>query len=168
MASASRSAWPFALLAAFVLVADQATKHAVEKFTASGSIHVLIPGFLNLVHTSNPGVAFGLFADSEMPWRSPLLIFFSVAVIGLIVWLLASGRAGSSFGQFGMTLIMGGALGNLLDRILRRSVTDFIDFHLGSLHWWTFNVADSAIVLGATLVVVELLRDWRHPSQERA
>jgi len=84
------------------------------------------------------------------------------------VWLLASGRAGGSFGQFGMTLIMGGALGNLLDRILRRSVTDFIDFHLRSLHWWTFNVADSAIVLGAALVVLELLRDWRHPSQERA
>jgi signal peptidase II len=168
MYSASRSGWLFAFLACVVLAADQATKYAVQNLTEIGSSHVLIPGMLNLVHTSNPGVAFGLLADSEMPWRAPLLIVFSVAVIGLIAWLLVTGRAGGWFGQCGMTLILGGAAGNVLDRILRHSVTDFIDFYLGSHHWYTFNVADSAIVLGAGLVLLELLRDWRHPSQERA
>lgn len=168
MYSASRSGWLFAFLAAVVLGLDQATKYAVQNFTQIGSSHVLIPGMLNLVHTSNPGVAFGLLADSEMPWRGPLLIVFSAAVIGLIAWLLVTGRAGGWFGQCGMTLILGGAAGNVLDRIMRHGVTDFIDFYLGSHHWYTFNIADSAIVLGAGLVLLELLRDWRHPSQERA
>jgi len=168
MRHGSHSAWLFAVLAAAVLAADQATKYAVQNLTPVGSSRVLIPGVLNLVHTTNPGVAFGIFADSEMPWRAPLLIVFSVAVIGLIAWLLVTGRAGGWLGECGMTLILGGAAGNVLDRILRHSVTDFIDFYLGSYHWYTFNVADSAIVLGAALVVLELLRDWRHPSHERA
>jgi signal peptidase II len=156
------------LLAAGVLAADQATKYAVEKLTETGTSRVVIPGLLNIVHTSNPGVAFGLLADSEMPWRGPLLILFAVAVIALIAWLLATGRAGGWLGECGMTLILGGASGNVLDRILRHSVTDFIDCYVGSHHWYTFNVADSAIVLGALLVVLELLRDWRHPSEEHA
>jgi signal peptidase II len=168
MASASRTAWPFVLLAVFVLVADQLTKSAVEKFTAAGSLRVLIPGLLNLVHTNNPGVAFGMFADLETPWRAPVLIFFSFGVMCLIGWLLATGRAGGWLGQYGLVLILGGAAGNLLDRISQRSVTDFIDFHIGSHHWYTFNVADSAIVIGAALVILELLRDWRHPTHERA
>jgi signal peptidase II len=156
------------LLAAGVLAADQATKYAVEKLTETGTSRVVIPGLLNIVHTSNPGVAFGLLADSEMPWRGPLLILFAVAEIALIAWLLATGRAGGWLGECGMTLILGGASGNVLDRILRHSVTDFIDCYVGSHHWYTFNVADSAIVLGALLVVLELLRDWRHPSEEHA
>jgi len=168
MSEARRTVWPFAVVALFVLVADQLTKYAVERFTADGSLRVLVPGLLNLVHTNNPGVAFGILADSEMPWRAPLLIVFSAAVMSLIVWLLATSRAGGWFGQYGMTLILGGAAGNLLDRITRRGVTDFIDFHVGSHHWYTFNVADSAIVIGAVLVVLELLRDWRHPTHERA
>lgn len=168
MRSVSRPAWLLTILAAAVLILDQASKYAVENFTQAGSSRVLIPGILNLVHTSNPGVAFGLLADSQMPLRAPLLILFSVAVIGLIAWLLVTDRAGGQLGQWGMALILGGAAGNVLDRIVRHSVTDFIDFYVGSHHWYTFNVADSAIVVGAALVLLELLRDWRHPSQERA
>ena len=167
-ALAPRSSFALGFLAAAVLAADQWSKHAVEKLTAAGSVRTLIPGLLNLVHTSNPGVAFGILADSDTPWRAPVLIAFAVAVIGLIVWLLATGRAGGWLGQCGMTLILGGAAGNVLDRVLRRSVTDFIDFHVGNYHWYTFNLADSAIALGAAFVVIELLRDWRHPSHERA
>lgn len=150
------------------LAADQLSKHAVERYTAPGSLRVLVPGLLNLVHTTNPGVAFGLFADSENPWRGPLLIVFSVAVIGMLVWLLVTGRAGGRAGECGIALILGGAVGNVLDRFLHHSVTDFVDFHIGAHHWYTFNVADSAIVIGAALVVLELFRDARHPSQERA
>jgi signal peptidase II len=156
------------LLSLGALAADQLSKHAVERYTAPGSLRVLVPGLLNLVHTTNPGVAFGLFADSENPWRGPLLIVFSVAVIGMLVWLLATGRAGGRAGECGIALILGGAVGNVLDRFLHHSVTDFIDFHVGAHHWYTFNVADSAIVIGAALVVLELFRDARHPSQERA
>jgi signal peptidase II len=167
-AGPSRPGWMFVLLGVVVLAADQASKHAVEVLTPAGSSRVLIPGLLNFVHTSNPGVAFGLLADSNVPWRAPLLIVFAVAVIFLIVWLLVTGRAGGWLGQCGMTLILGGAAGNVLDRILRRSVTDFIDLHVRDYHWYTFNLADSAIVLGAALVILELLRDWRHPTRERA
>jgi signal peptidase II len=168
MASGSRSGSLLAFLAVAVLAADQVSKYAVDKFTSVGSIRVLIPGLLNLVHASNPGVAFGIFADSATPWRAPLLIVFSLGVMALIVWLLATDRAGGWLGQDGMASILGGAAGNLFDRVLRRNVTDFLDFHLGSYHWYTFNVADSAIVIGAALVILELLRDARHPSREQA
>src|ERR1700685_4053183 len=93
------------------LAADQLSKHAVEKYTAVGSLRVVIPGLLNLVHTTNPGVAFGLFADSENPWRGPLLIAFSVAVIAMLLWLLATGRAGGRLGGGGLALVFGGGVG---------------------------------------------------------
>jgi signal peptidase II len=131
-----------------------------------GSVRLLIPGFLNLMHTNNPGVAFGMFADSANPWRAPLLIAFSFAVIALLVWLLATGRAGAWLGECGIALILGGAVGNVFDRLVRRSVTDFIDFHIGTYHWYTFNLADSAIVIGALLVILELFRDRAHPTKE--
>jgi signal peptidase II len=168
MTLGSRTLGPFALLAVCVLGADQLTKYVIEKFTVNGSLRVLIPGLLNLVHTNNPGVAFGILSDTQMPWRAPVLIVFSLAIMCLIGWLLVTDRAGGWLGQYGLVLILGGAAGNLLDRISRRSVTDFIDFHIGTHHWYTFNVADSAIVIGAGLVILELLRDWRHPTHERA
>jgi signal peptidase II len=161
-----RIRWIWFVLA--VLVVDQLSKFAVERFTALGSLRVVIPGYFNLVHTNNPGVAFGLLADSESPWMTSLLIAFSTAVMVFLVWLLVTGRAGARLGQAGMALILGGAAGNAMDRLLRRSVTDFIDFHLRSHHWYTFNVADSAIVIGAGMVLLELFRDWSHPTEEKA
>jgi signal peptidase II len=160
--------WWQLLLALGALAADQISKHVVEKFTEAGSMRVLVPGMLNLVHTNNPGVAFGIFAETNSPWLSPVLILFSASVILFLAWLLATGRAGGRLGQSGIALILGGAAGNVLDRVARRSVTDFIDFHIGAHHWYTFNLADSAIVFGAGLVLLELLRDWRHHSVERA
>jgi signal peptidase II len=156
-------------LAIGALALDQFSKYLVEHHTALGSVHAVIPGILNIMHTSNPGVAFGMFADSTNPWRAPLLIGSSVAVIGLLVWLLATGRAGARLGECGVALILGGAVGNVFDRLVRRSVTDFIDFHLGTYyHWYTFNVADSAIVIGAFLVILELFRDHARGGEERA
>ncbi len=167
-AAADRSRGLLAVLALAVLAADQATKYAVSRLTAPGSMREVIPGVLNLVHTSNPGVAFGFLADSEMPWRGPLLILFSLAVMAMIVWILATHRAGGAFGQCGMALVLGGAAGNVLDRLMLSSVTDFIDFHIGNYHWYTFNIADSAIVVGAGLIVLEVLRDGQRQAQERA
>ena len=167
MHATSRPGWlALGALSLGALAADQLSKHAIEKYSAPGSLRVVIPGFLNLVRTTNPGVAFGFFADSENPWKTPLLIGFSVVVIGMLVWLLATRRAGGTLGECGLALILGGAFGNVLDRFLRHSVTDFIDVHVRSYHWYTFNVADSAIVIGAALVVLELFRDARHPTEE--
>jgi signal peptidase II len=170
MNGGARPGWHGLVFLAFaILAADQGTKYLVERFTSVGSNRVLIPGFLNLVHTTNPGVAFGLLADSPNPWLAPVLILFSVSVIVLLSWLLVTGRGGGFLAQWGLALILGGAAGNVLDRVVRRSVTDFIDFYVGRHHWYTFNVADSAIVLGAGFVLLELFRDWRHhPTQEQA
>ena len=166
----TRSGWySLGFIALGALVADQVSKYVVERSIAIDAPRVtIIPGLVNLARTSNPGVAFGLGADSQAPWMAPLLILFSLAVIGLLVWLLATNRAGGKLGQCGLALILGGAAGNVLDRVMRHSVTDFIDFHIGGYHWYTFNLADSAIVIGAAFVVMELFRDWHHPSQERA
>lgn len=164
----SNSGWWLSLLAVGVLGADQLSKYAVDTLTSAGSYQVIIPGFLNFVHSTNPGVAFGMLADSQVPWRTPLLILFSLAVIGFIVWLLVAGRAGGHLGRYGLALVLGGAAGNLLDRVMRHSVTDFIDVHLGAYHWYTFNLADSAICVGAALILLELSRDWRHASREHA
>ncbi|HWG59860.1 MAG TPA: signal peptidase II [Candidatus Acidoferrales bacterium] len=164
-----RHGWyPLIAMGLGALLADQVSKFIVERVLTTGSRHVLIPGLLNMVRTSNPGVAFGLGADSSSPWMAPLLVIFSLSVIALLAWILVTGRAGGWMGQCGLALILGGAAGNVMDRVLRHSVTDFIDFQLGHYHWYTFNLADSAIVIGASLVVLELLRDWRHPSRERA
>jgi signal peptidase II len=158
------------LIAAAVaaLAADQLSKFAVEKFVTPGSQRVVIPGLLNVLHTSNPGVAFGLFADSENSWKPLILIGFSVLVIAMLLWLLMTNRAGGPLGQYGIALILGGAAGNVLDRFLRHRVTDFIDIYFRAYHWFTFNIADSAIVIGAALVVLELFRDGRQTTQARA
>lgn len=168
MAGARGIAWSWlALIIAVVFAADQATKHAIEKYTTPDYFHVVIPGLLNLIHTHNPGVAFSMFANAHSPAVRFLLVLFSVGVIVFLFWLLAAERAGGRMGQIGMALIIGGAVGNVVDRLTRRGVTDFIDLHIDNHHWPTFNVADSAIVIGAALVLVELFRDWGRPIKEK-
>lgn len=154
------------MIAASVLAADQLTKHAIESYTPPDYFRVVVPGILNLIHTHNPGVAFSLFANAQSAMLRPTLVIFSMAVILFLIWLLAEERAGGRTGQAGMALILGGALGNVLDRFTQRGVVDFIDLHISAYHWPTFNVADSAIVVGAALVLLELSRDWARPHEE--
>ena len=140
-----------------VLAADQATKLAVERATDSGWSHAVIPGFLDLVHTRNRGIAFGMLSDSNSPWMQILLIFFSLLAACVMAWLLLSGRAGGQRSHAGLALILGGAVGNVLDRMMQGSVVDFILVYFRSFHWPAFNLADSAIVIGAGLVLLDLL-----------
>ncbi len=166
MGRAERTWWPW--LALGVVAADQATKYAVEHLTVRGAVRVVIPGLFSLVHSHNPGVAFGLFADAESKWVTTLLIVFSLGTMVVLGWLLAAGRAGGGASRAGLALILGGAAGNLIDRALHSSVIDFLDFHLRGRHWPAFNLADSAIVIGAGLVILELLMDHKHPTNEAA
>lgn len=165
----SRSiAWGWlALIIALVLAADQATKRAIEGYTSPDYFRVIIPGFLNLIQTHNPGVAFSMFAQAHSPAVRFILVLFSVGVIAFLFWLLAARRAGGPAGQIGMSLIIGGAMGNVLDRFTRSGVTDFIDVHIQNHHWPTFNLADSAILIGAILVLMELFTDWSHPTSQK-
>lgn len=150
-----------------VLAADQVTKLVVESVLPLNGVRFVIPGLFNLVNTTNPGVAFGLLADSRVPWVGRSLALFSILVMIFLVWMLASHRAGGALSEWGMALILGGAAGNVLDRLIHGSVTDFLDFYWRSYHWPAFNVADSAIVIGAGLVLLELFHQRPVPAEGR-
>jgi signal peptidase II len=147
-----------------VLAADRATKFAIEHYTSEFFRFPVFSDIVILVHNQNPGIAFGVFSNSSSPWLAPLLLVSSALVIALLVWLLATGRAGGSLAHAGLALILGGAAGNALDRLIHGGVTDFLEVRLGTYRWPAFNVADSAISIGAVLVLVELLFGGRHRS----
>ncbi len=164
MAPAGQARWFWLSLA--VLIADRATKLAIENSTPAGFHRVLVPGILTLVHSENPGIAFGLLSDSPSRWLTALLVLSAAVIVLLLVWALATGRGGGRLGHTGLALILGGAVGNLLDRLLHGGVTDFLEVRLGSYRWPAFNVADAAITIGAALVVIELLRERQHLPRE--
>ncbi|HEX2711404.1 MAG TPA: signal peptidase II [Candidatus Acidoferrales bacterium] len=151
-----------------ILVVDRSTKAVIEAYTTENYHRNVVPGLITLVHSRNPGIAFGLLSDAGSKWVTVLLVGGSIVVIGLLAWLLVTGRAGRRNGQAGLALILGGAAGNLTDRLLRGGVTDFFEVQLRGYHWPAFNFADSAISVGAVLVVVELLFGDPHPTGEKA
>ena len=150
----------------FALALDRATKYAVEVRTPLGYRRVIIQHFFTFVHASNPGLAFGIFADSPSPKMTAMLSIGTILICAMLVWLLVSGRAGGTAGQVGVALILGGAAGNLLDRLMYSRVTDFLDFQFGNYHWPAFNVADSVIMIGAVILGIELLFMQKNTSAE--
>jgi signal peptidase II len=140
-----------------VLAADRATKFAIERHTSPFFRHSIISDIIVLVHSQNPGIAFSMFSDSRSPWLAPVLVLGSVVVMVLLVWMIVTGRAGGALAQCGLALILGGAAGNALDRVIHGGVTDFLEVRLWKYIWPAFNVADSAITIGAVLVLFELL-----------
>jgi signal peptidase II len=148
-----------------VLAADRATKFAIERYTNLFFRHPIVSNFVVLVHNQNPGIAFGVFSESSSPWLTPLLLLSSALVMALLVCLLLTGRAGGWLAQSGLAVILGGAAGNSLDRLIHGGVTDFLEVRLGTFVWPAFNVADSAISIGAALVLIELLFGRKHESE---
>jgi signal peptidase II len=145
------------LIALLVVVLDRVSKWLVSvNITLHDSVSVL-PGFLRITHVQNPGAAFGLFADSPSEWKVAILVLFSILALAVVSALLWKNSHSMSTTGVGLSLILGGALGNLWDRLLAGHVVDFLDFYLGSYHWPAFNIADSAIVIGALLLVAEIL-----------
>jgi len=136
---------------ASVIALDRITKHLVERTIPLEDTVDVIPGFFRLTHLQNPGSAFSFFAESNSPWRAPALILFSLTALITISVLLWKERE-TSLKTIALALVFGGALGNLWDRLFNGAVTDFIDFYVGSHHWPPFNLADSAIVVGALLL----------------
>lgn len=152
------------MLAAALFLLDQGSKWLVAGSLRVGEVRTVIPGFFNLTHLHNRGAAFGLFADSDSPVARGALIAFSLAALALVFYLLWRGVS-SRWAGWGLGLILGGALGNLLDRVRAGSVVDFLDFHLAGRHWPAFNLADSAVVLGALLLMIEVLRPHSESSE---
>ncbi|MGH9360266.1 MAG: signal peptidase II [Terriglobia bacterium] len=147
----------YVAIAGVVLICDQWTKAMVESAVLPDEFIPVIPHFFNLTNTRNPGAAFGLLSDSPAAWKTALLIVVSLLLLlAVLVFVLKSRRLGRSTGV-AMGLILGGAASNLLDRFRYGQVTDFLDFYVGQYHWYTFNLADSAIVIGAGLLILGLL-----------
>ena len=145
-----RGRW-FALAAA-VIVADQLTKWAVLGHFSYGERLALTP-FFNLVLVYNKGAAFSMFADAA-GWQTPMLVVFALVASGIVSYLIVRDPAKRLL-CLGLALILGGALGNLIDRLRFGHVVDFLDFHAWGWHWPAFNVADSGITIGAVLLVLD-------------
>ena len=155
------------LIAVSILFLDRITKWAITQTIALEDVVPIIPGFFRLTHLENPGAAFSLFAESTSPFKSALLIAFSVAALAVVAFLLWRSRSEFNASTLALSFILGGAIGNLWDRLADGKVTDFLDFYIGAHHWPPFNVADSAIVVGALLLVVRMLRK-EHPRRASA
>jgi signal peptidase II len=147
----------FFLIAAIVLLLDRLAKWAVATNIALHDSVTVIPGVFHLTHVQNTGAAFGLFADSVAQWKVGALVSFSVIALVVVMALLWRHSHALSTTTIGLSLILGGATGNLWDRMMTGHVVDFLDFNIGSYHWPAFNVADSAIVIGAILLVSEIV-----------
>jgi signal peptidase II len=150
----SRLKWLWLTLA--VVILDRATKAWFETQTDETWRHEVVRHFIYLVHSSNPGIAFSFFADLHSPWLRILLIGGALIVICALAWLLVAGQNGAA-ACAGLALLLGGATGNVTDRILRGAVTDFFEVWLGTYRWPAFNVADSAITIGAILLILDLI-----------
>jgi signal peptidase II len=142
-------------LSAFIVAADQLTKYWITQTLGDGEI-IKVTSFFNLVLARNTGAAFSLLADAG-GWQRHFFTFIAVAAAVIIVYLLARSRGNKLF-DLALALLLGGALGNLWDRVRLGHVTDFLDFHVLGYHWPAFNVADSAISLGVVLLLWDALR----------
>ncbi|HEY7404501.1 MAG TPA: signal peptidase II [Candidatus Angelobacter sp.] len=149
------------LIALAVLVFDRFSKWLVIHNIALYDTISIIPGLFRLTHLENTGAAFSLFAESSSPFKTALLIAISVAALIIVAILLWARRKVFNATTLALSLIMGGAVGNLWDRLASGKVTDFLDFYIGAHHWPPFNIADSAIVVGALLLL------WRALQKEK-
>ena len=144
-------------LALFIVLLDRWSKRLVASRIAMYTHIQVIPGFFRITHTENTGAAFSLFADSPSHWKTVLLISFSViAMIVVSILLWNQSRPFTTTGV-ALSLILGGAFGNLWDRVAAGRVVDFLDVYYRTYHWPVFNLADSAIVVGASLLVLEIV-----------
>jgi signal peptidase II len=162
-----------------VIALDQATKVLAHAYLSGKGPLAVIPGFMNLIYSRNPGGLFGMFGTLGEVWRIVLLTVLPVAAILLIGLFLAHTAEQDRRTLFGLALILGGATGNLIDRLFRGEVVDFLDVYasaqalsewlvrqFGTAHWPTFNIADSAIVTGACLLLLDLLWPRRPAARE--
>lgn len=136
-----------------ILIADQLTKAIIAQKIALLSSKSIIPGFFNLTHIRNRGAIFGFFSQSGSQFLYIILMLASLTALGLVVFYFFKTPASEKFMKISLSLILAGALGNLIDRIFRGYVVDFLDFYIKKLHWPSFNVADASITIGAILVI---------------
>lgn len=150
-----------------IILLDQLTKLAVRSTIPLYAKRSIIPNLLDLTHVQNSGAAFGVLNAADFPYKSSVMIV--VAALALVAISLYARQLGHEerLSRYGLAFILGGALGNLIDRAMYNYVVDFVDVYWGSAHFWAFNVADAAITIGAILVLLEMIgigrRHASHP-----
>ena len=145
------------LVSVAIVIADQVTKYVIKLNLALHDHIVVLDNFFNITHILNPGGAFGFFAGKSPELRRFIFLFLSSLVALFVVWFYKKCAETYIFLSYGLALIFGGALGNLIDRFLYGKVVDFLDFYIGSLHWPAFNIADSAISIGMGILIGHIL-----------
>ncbi len=148
---------PYLLMAAGIILADQLTKVLIDRYVALLSSKTIIPGLFDITHIHNRGAIFGFFSQSGSPLLHGILMLASLVALCVVVYYFILTPASDRLTLVSLSLILAGALGNLIDRILRGYVIDFLDFYVSKWHWPSFNLADASITIGALLLVFALL-----------
>ena len=151
-------------IVAIILVLDQATKAAVRELLPLHSSVTIIPGFLDLTHVRNTGAAFGFLNAADIPFKPAVMTAIALAALIAIAIYTSRTTAHEPLSKLGLALILGGAIGNLVDRVAVGYVIDFVDVYWRGWHFWAFNVADSAITVGASLLILDMAILNRHVS----
>lgn len=146
-----------ALVSIGVLLLDQITKWMIVRYLPLYDHITVIDHFFDITYVLNPGGAFGFFAEQSPGIRKFIFLFLSSGVALFVLWLYRKTARSHVFLSYGLALIFGGALGNLIDRFRFGKVVDFLDFYVGALHWPAFNVADSAISIGMGILIYHVI-----------
>ena len=146
-----------AAIAVIVFVGDQVTKAMVERSIPEHEVIPIIPHFFNLTHVKNAGAAFGMFSDAPSAGKTAVLILISATLLATVIVFAWRNHRLHWESVVGLAFILGGALSNLVDRIRLGRVIDFLDFYYHGYHWYTFNLADSAIVVGAGFLILQVV-----------
>jgi signal peptidase II len=154
----------FLLTAPVLIVLDQVTKTCIDSILTLHESLTVIPGFLSITYVRNPGAAFGFLAGASPLFRSIFFLGIAAVAIGCILYYIAKSRNDEPFLIFALSLILSGAVGNFIDRARFGEVVDFIDVYVGVHHWPAFNVADSAISVGAVILILHMFK--RSPGKD--
>jgi signal peptidase II len=148
-----------------IVVLDQLTKAAVRATLPLHASVTVVPGLMDFTHVRNTGAAFGILNAADFPFKTMLIAVVAVAALVAVGRYAATLAHDQLMARVGLALIIGGAAGNLLDRIIVGSVVDFVDVYWRTYHFWAFNVADSAISVGVTIVILDMIGMGTHVSK---
>jgi signal peptidase II len=150
-------------LSAAIVALDQLTKAMIRsKLPLHDSVNV-VPGMLDITHVRNTGAAFGMLNDMQFRYKAPVMVAIAVLALVAVGTYATTLPTNQKVARFGLALILGGAIGNLIDRALAGYVVDFVDVYWRGIHFWAFNVADSAITIGVGLMLLDVLGVGRAP-----
>jgi signal peptidase II len=157
-----RPSRPELWLAIVLIIADQLTKAAVRAYIPLYDSIEVIPGFFNLTHALNTGAAFGFLDRLDFAYKTVVVALLATAALGAILFYAMTLGSETRLSRLALTLVVAGAVGNLIDRVVAGAVVDFVDIYVGTWHFWAFNVADTCISCGAALLIFDMLRTGSH------